>query len=119
MIETDSNVALPSCPDIKTNALIDCISKSIITANTFLSCAPPACFTHALMFVGAFAGIGFTEALVDFLGKPWIKISVFTICLRPTALLSVLRFLPTGPARPYVLELARRAVRNLRNTSRQ
>ena len=119
--DTDAHVALPLCADGKTKVFINCISKSIIKANTFLevSCAPLVCLTHALMFVGGFASIAFTEALVDFLGKPWIKISVSTICLSPTALLSVLHFLPAGPARPYVLKLARRAVKNLRNTSRQ
>ena len=65
MVETDANVALLSRPDIKTKVLFDCISNSIIEANTFLkcSCAPLGCFTHALMFAGGFTGTGFTEPM--------------------------------------------------------
>ena len=64
-VEADANVALRSRPDIKTKVLFDCISNSIIEANTFLkcSCAPLGCFTHALMFAGGFTGTGFTEPM--------------------------------------------------------
>ena len=65
MVEADANVDLLSRPDIKTKVLFDCISNSIIEANTFrkCSCAPLGCFTHALMFAGGFTGTGFTEPM--------------------------------------------------------
>ena len=87
--EAGTNVGLPWCADGGTKVSIDCVSTSIIKSSTFrrFSYAPLGCFTHALMFARGFASIGFTGALVDFMGKARIKISIFTICLSPTVLL--------------------------------
>ena len=65
------------------------ICKSITQKNNSrrFHCAPLGCSTHALMLAKGFIGIGFTETLVDFMGKAWFKISIITICLSPTVLI--------------------------------